>query len=397
MGAFSSRSSWPYGTRSTCSKCERLVKDRPRGGDASRPSIGREREGKSCAPIARAAISRGARPSCRRRSRSRAASGARWVATRACRSASEPSPAWRASPARTAPERRPPGTGADVRPWGAAETYAAWARRTPCSRRARGPRSSERSGRRRTRRLRGGRSRFGQRAFGAFRWASRIAVNRQFSIIRVRIDRGREGGEAGGRTRAFARCERQDAGGDMRSRLVGGVHAAGDSHLASRGEPRADRSARQIVLSAWKSLVEIFLDSERGASCPRREPRNPKAGVHTHSRRDVRACGRVTPRGGLVSRPTSSFERDETSGRCARAGPLRTRACVSPSASGECRSGNRHAKLDRRPVSLRRVAAWSPRYPRRYGRQESLRLGGSHGRGARSDRSERRDGPRDDR
>ena len=89
-----------------------------------------------------------------------------------------------------------------------------------------------------------------------------------------------------------------------------------------------------------------------------RETRRP---VFTPTRAEMsaRAVG-LLPRGGLVSRPTSSFERDETSGRCARARPLRTRACVSPSASGECRSGNRHAKLDRRPVSLRRVTAWSP-------------------------------------
>ena len=60
------------------------------------------------------------------------------------------------------------------------------------------------------------------------------------------------GGEDGRRTRAFARGERHDAGGDMRSRLVGGVHAAWDSHRAGRGVPRADRSARQFTLFAWK-------------------------------------------------------------------------------------------------------------------------------------------------
>ena len=73
----------------------------------------------------------------------------------------------------------------------------------------------------------------------------------------------------------------------------------------------------------------------------------------------TRAVG-LLPRGGLVSRPASSVERDGTPGRCARPPPLRARACVSPTASGECGSGNRHAKRDRRPVSSRRVPAWSP-------------------------------------
>ena len=74
----------------------------------------------------------------------------------------------------------------------------------------------------------------------------------------------------------------------------------------------------------------------------------------------ARAVG-LLPRGGLASRPASSVERDGTPGRRSRPRPPRTRACVSPAASGECRSGHRHATRDRRPVSLRRgPPAWSP-------------------------------------
>ena len=102
------------------------------------------------------------------------------------------------------------------------------------------------------------------------------------------------GGEDGRRTRAFARGERHDAGGDMRSRLVGGVHAAWDSHRAGRGVPRADRSARQFTLFAWK--IFWIRHPERPRRAP--ETRSPSEGSrvsHTHSRRDVRACRWVAP------------------------------------------------------------------------------------------------------
>ena len=159
FGAFSARSSWPYGTRSTCSKCERAEKDRPRGGEASRPSRGARRRRENAAPgridgarrylrAARVRHARGARARGLHLAHAGAPLGhAALHLRRRRRGALHRDEAARARP--------PPGTGADVRPWGAPATCAAWARRTPCSRRARGPRSSERPGRRRTRRLRG--------------------------------------------------------------------------------------------------------------------------------------------------------------------------------------------------------------------------------------------------
>jgi len=146
----------------------------------------------------------------------------------------------------------------------------------------------------------------------------------------------------------------------MRSRLVGGVHAAWDSHRAGRGEPRADRSARQFTLFAWKSdFFGSAIPNVRGEPKPEARPR-VRFVTPTRAEMSARAVG-LLPRGGLASRPASSVERDGTPGRRSRPRPPRMRAFVSPAASGECRSGHRHATRDRRPVSLRRgPPAWSP-------------------------------------
>ena len=282
--------------------------------------------------------------------RSWAASGARWSATGACRSASAPSPAWRfhrdeRGPSPSGNRCRCSSVGARrLAPRGHGELHALAAH---------GDRGLQRGW------VAGGHGGCGERATGCLgsarvrgvAMASRIAEMAHSARNEVG---GGIGGEDGRRTRAFARGERHDAGGDMRSRLVGGVHAAWDSHRAGRGVPRADRSARQFTLFAWKIFwIRRNPDVRGELPKPEARPRVRELVTPTRAEMSARAVG-LLPRGDLASRPASSVERDGTPGRRSRPRPPRTRACVSPAASGECRSGHRHAMRDRRPVSLRR-------------------------------------------
>lgn len=173
-------------------------------------------------------------------------------------------------------------------------------------------------------------------------------------------DGGGIGGEDGRRTRAFARGERHDAGGDMRSRLVGGVHAAWDSHRAGRGEPRADRSARQFTLFAWKS--DFF-----GSAMPnvRGEPkaRNPKpvrgfASSHPLAPRCPRVPSGCSPAGASLRAPpraSSAMGRPVDAPAparpgCARACPPRRAASAGRdigtrrATAAPCRCGGDHLR-----------------------------------------------------
>ena len=152
----------------------------------------------------------------------------------------------------------------------------------------------------------------GQRADDwAFRWASRIAVNRQFSIIRVRIDRGGRG--RGWRTYSRLRpwratgCWRRHAEpSGVRGSRRGGF-PSGESRGASRGSECAPNRAVCVEVRSRSFWIPISDWHARCSPGPHCEPQNPKAGVHTHSRRDVRACGRVTPPRGARFAPHFEF------------------------------------------------------------------------------------------
>jgi hypothetical protein len=151
----------------------------------------------------------------------------------------------------------------------------------------------------------------GQRAFGASPVGVSIAVNRQFSIIRVRIDRGGRG--RGWRTYSRLRpwratgCWRRHAEppGGRGSRRGG--FPSGESRGASRGSECAPNRAVCVEVRSRSFWIRHPSADARCSPGPQCEPRNPKAGVHTHSRRDVRSCGRVTPPRGARFAPHFEF------------------------------------------------------------------------------------------
>jgi hypothetical protein len=86
-----------------------------------------------------------------------------------------------------------------------------------------------------------------------------------------------------------------------------GGFPSGESRGASRGSECAPNRAVCVEVRSRSFWIPISDWHARCSPGPHCEPQNPKAGVHTHSRRDVRACGRVTPPRGARFAPHFEF------------------------------------------------------------------------------------------